>query len=391
MRGLVKEPTGEETRGSSSTDGREIAQWGAEAPPPRRRRRRSLLVNVVVIVATLGFSYIALSHIKLDEAWKALKTIDLWWLIPALGAFALGNVARALRWRSLFPPGRRPPRPTTLNAMMIGYLYNNLLPARAGEAARVMVLNQRSSSPAVEITGTVVLERLFDILGLLAIFFLAAPWLPHVGWFHAAAIVAGVLLAGVLICAGVLAIFGERPLRILLWPLRRFSPLTEERLERALVELVHGLSALRDWRVASEALVWTLAAWMCSVTCAYLIIVAFHLHLGFDAGVLVMVAVGMSMILPSAPAAVGIYEGATLIALNAYKQPHSVALPYAVVLHLVNLIPFVVVGLALLHYNSRHPITTAKRAEPSAAPPAIAPEETDRGAYPEPALPMIAR
>ena len=274
--------------------------------------------------------------------------------------------------------------------MMIGYLYNNLLPARAGEAARVMVLNQRSSSPAVEITGTVVLERLFDILGLLAIFFLAAPWLPHVSWFRAAAIVAGVLLAGVLICAGVLAIFGERPLRILLWPLRRFSPLTEERLERALVELVHGLSALRDWRVASEALVWTLAAWLCSITCAYLIIVAFHLHLGFDAGVLVMVAVGMSMVLPSAPAAVGIFEGETLIALNVYKQPHSVALPYAVVLHLVNLIPFVVVGLALLHYNSRHPVTTVKRAEPSVAPPAIAPQETDRGAYPEPALPMIA-
>ena len=114
MRGLVKESTGGETRGISSADGREIAQWGTEAPP-RRRRRRSLVVNVVVIVATLGFSYIALSHIKLDEAWKALKTIDLWWLVPALAAFALGNVARALRWRSLFrrAGARRARRPST--------------------------------------------------------------------------------------------------------------------------------------------------------------------------------------------------------------------------------------------------------------------------------------
>ena len=71
----------------------------------------------------------------------------------------------------------------------------------------------------------------------------------------------------------------------------------------------------------------------------------FAFHLGFDAGVLVMVAVGMSMILPSAPAAVGIFEGATLIALNVVQAARTrSALPYAVVLHLVNLIPFVVVG-----------------------------------------------
>jgi glycosyltransferase 2 family protein len=319
------------------------------------RRRRRLLVNIAVIAVTVLFCYVALSHLRLGEGWKAVQRSDFWWLIPALGAFALGNVARALRWRSLFPAGRRPPRATTLNAMMIGYLYNNILPARAGEPARVAVLTQRSSSPAVEITGTVALERLYDVLGILAIFFLAWPWLPHVSWFKAAAIVAIALVTAIAIAATVLTIFGDRPLRVLLNPLRRFSPLSEERLERWLGELVHGLSGLRDWRVAIPALILTIVAWFMSILCAYFVILAVQPQLPFAAAVLVLVAIGASMILPSPPAAVGVFEGATLLALHAYGLSHSVALPYALVLHLVNFVPFVVVGVLLLHYNSRHP------------------------------------
>jgi uncharacterized membrane protein YbhN (UPF0104 family) len=94
---------------------------------------------------------------------------------------------------------------------------------------------------------------------------------------------------------------------------------------------------------------------MLSIACAALVMVAFHLHLPFAAAVLVMVAIGLGMILPSPPAAVGVFEGATLIALRAYGLPHSTALSYALVLHLMNFVPFVLVGGLFLHYNTRHP------------------------------------
>jgi uncharacterized protein (TIRG00374 family) len=314
-----------------------------------------LALNIATVAVTVAFTYIALKGIDLKHAWRALRTSDYWWLVPALAVFALGNVARALRWRSLFPPGRRPPLGTTLDAMMIGYFYNNILPARAGEPARIVVLTRRSSSPPVEITGTVVLERLYDIVAILLIFFVAEPWLPKVSWFGTAAIVAGALAAAIASAATVLAIYGDRPVRKLLRPLRRVLPLTEERLERIVAELTDGLSGLHDWRVALEALVWTIVAWMLSIACAALVMVAFHLHLPFAAAVLVMVAIGLGMILPSPPAAVGVFEGATLIALRAYGLPHSTALSYALVLHLMNFVPFVLVGGLFLHYNTRHP------------------------------------
>jgi glycosyltransferase 2 family protein len=328
----------------------------AGGPPSERRPRRSrLLINLATVAVTVVFSYVALSDIKLGQAWHALRSSDYLWLLPALVAFALGILARGLRWRSLFAPGRRPARGVVLNAMMVGYLYNNILPARAGEAARVVVLTRRSSSAPAEILGTVVLERVFDVVTILLIFFVAEPWLPHVSWFGAAGLAAIVLAVLIAAAATVLAVYGDRPIRLLLRPLRRFAPFSGERFDQTIEELTHGLSGLRHGTVALEAFLWSLAGWMLSALCAYIVSLSFHLHLGFACGVLVVVAVGLSMILPSPPGAIGVFEGAALIALKAYGISHSAALPYALILHAVNFIPFLIVGALLLHHNSRRP------------------------------------
>ena len=328
--------------------------WGARLWRARPRRSR-LLINLVIVVVTVVFSYIALSGINFSEVWRALRSCDYWWLIPALVAFGLGSVTRAMRWRSLFAPGRRPPPGTSLDATMIGYFYNNIMPARAGEAARVVVLTRRSAAPMVETVGTIVVERLYDVIVVLAIFFVAQPWLPHVSWLRAAAIAAIALALVIASIVAVLVICGDRPLRLLLHPLRRLSLFSGDHLERIVVELAHGLSGLRNRQVAIEASLWTIIAWMLTALCAYLVSLAFHLHLPFPCGVLVAVAVGLSMILPSPPAAIGVFEGAAILALKTYGLLKSTILPYALVLHAVNFVPYVLIGAWFLHYNSRHP------------------------------------
>jgi uncharacterized protein (TIRG00374 family) len=348
------------SRQAGAREGASARWWSA--------RRPRLVINLVTVAVTVGFAYIAFSGINLSLAWRALRTSNYWWVLASLIAFGLGDLTRALRWRSLFAPGRRPPASVVTNAMMVGYLYNNIMPARAGEAARVVVLTQRSDAAPVEIVATVVLERLYDVLGILVLFFAAEPWLPHVSWLRAAAVAAIVLAVLISAAAIVLAIYGDRPVRLLLRPLRRFPLFSGERLEHTIEELVHGLSGLRHPRLALEAFAWTIVSWLLTALCAYFVTVAFHLHLPFACGILVSVAIGAGMILPSSPAAVGVFEGAALIALSAYNIPHSSALPFALVLHLVNFVPFVAVGAWLLHYNSRHPRSGAARADTSAAP-----------------------
>src|SRR5947199_359959 len=90
-------------------------------------------------------------------------------------------------------------------------------------------------------------------------------WLiPALGAFGPAAVGPGVLAVPLAACAAILVISEDRPLRFLLGPLERHTRFSAERLERTVAELAHGLSGLHNRRVAFEALVWTVAAWLCS-------------------------------------------------------------------------------------------------------------------------------
>jgi uncharacterized protein (TIRG00374 family) len=325
-------------------------------------------VYLLTAGVTVVFSYLALRDVDFATVGHALAHSNYWWLVPALAAFALATFARALRWHALFAPERRPPLRAVGNAMLVGYLFNNILPARAGEAVRVVTLRQRAGTGAAEVVGTVVVERLFDLLSILLIFFAAQPWLPHVSWFHKAAIAAIVLAVGLVAVVAVLVVFGERPVHFLARPLGRLPLLSAERVERWVGDLVAGLSGLHRPTIAFFGFFWSVSAWLLSSLSAWMVTYAFGLHLGFAAGILSSVAVGLAMILPAPPASVGVFEAAALLALDAYGISHTRALPYALVLHIVNFVPFVVFGAIALHLNALH----ARRQRPASGGPSSA-------------------
>jgi glycosyltransferase 2 family protein len=306
-------------------------------------------------VLAVLFTYLAVRGVKWHDAWLAIERCNVWWLIPAMVVFAAQILMRAMRWRSLFAHRRRPGVRPILSATMIGYLFNNIMPARAGEAARVVALTQRTSTPTAEIVGTVIVERAYDVLSLLIIFFCASPWLPHQSWFGTAAVLAGIAAAGLAVLIWVLAVHGDRPLRVIVRPLGRLPGLSVDRVEREAAALAEGLSGLREHRVALEALMWSLAAWLSSALWAWLVLLAFEPSSGFGAGVMVTVVIGLAMIIPSPPAAVGVFEAAGVLALHAYHVSQSAALPYALVLHVSNFVPLVLVGVVTLHFAARQP------------------------------------
>jgi uncharacterized membrane protein YbhN (UPF0104 family) len=80
----------------------------------------------------------------------------------------------------------------------------------------------------------------------------------------------------------------------------------------------------------------------------WILMQGFDLHLSIAAGMLVVVAINLSLVLPSSPAALGVFEAATVVALRAFKVPQADALSYALVLHLLNFVPFLVIGVVLL-------------------------------------------
>lgn len=297
-------------------------------------------------------AYFAVRDAHLDDVWNALGASNYWWLVPAFAALALANLLRACRWQFLFAPSTRPPFRSVLRAMLIGLFFNNVLPARAGEAARVVALKQSVGTSRAEAVGTVVIERAYDVLSVLMILFVTLAWLPPVTWLRAAVVLAVCLSVGIATILIALIFFGQRPLRFLLRPLGRLPFLGAERMEQAAENLVQGLAGLRRPGLAAAALAWTTASWLAFGLSAWFVMLGFDLGLSPMASMLVIIAVALAMILPSSPAAIGVFEAATLVALKAYDVPSSQGLSYALVLHALNFIPYIVAGLVVLHLHT---------------------------------------
>jgi glycosyltransferase 2 family protein len=318
--------------------------------------RRSTLQRAVPwlgIAVTTVFGYFAVRDVRWSEAWTAFRSSNQWWLLPAFTALAVAVLLRAVRWRSLFAPDRRPPLTMTSSALLVGYFFNNVLPARAGEAARVVALHRTAGTSRAELAATVVVERIFDVLSLVVLLFVASPWLPHVAWTTGAYVLAAALGGACLLLVIVVAVWDERPFRLLLRPLMLLPFVEEGRLGRAALNLTHGLAAIKRPRVALAALIWTTLSWLALALSTWFVLVGFDLGLSPLAGLLVIIAINLALIVPSSAAALGVFEAATVVALSAFGVSRSTALSAALVLHLLNLVPYLVAGGVILQLVAR--------------------------------------
>jgi hypothetical protein len=251
-------------------------------------RAGALLATLATLLIAIGFTYLAVRGSSLAHRLGRGRALPRLVARPGdgrlRGADADAGDALAIAVRPRAPAAPR----AVVEATLIGYLFNNIMPARAGEVARVAALTKRSSTPPAEIVGTVVVERVYDVFAVLLIFFCASPWLPHVSWIGAAAILAAVAAVGLAAVVAVLAIYGERPLHWLARPLARLpASRPKDRAPRRparqrAVGPARAPRRARGARLEPRRLDDT-ALW------AWFVLLAFH-HLPFSAGVLVTVA-----------------------------------------------------------------------------------------------------
>lgn len=138
----------------------------------------------------IGAFFIYWFLLKLDAEqkaaiWQAFLDADYWWVAAAMACSLLSHVLRALRWRLLFKPiGLNPSLKNTFGSVVVAYLGNLAFP-RAGEVMRCATLRSSENIPLEKSLGTVVTERLIDMLafvvvivfGMLAMFGKAKDWL----------------------------------------------------------------------------------------------------------------------------------------------------------------------------------------------------------------------
>jgi glycosyltransferase 2 family protein len=128
----------------------------------------------IALFAMLGFLILWLITRNQDtsEIWNEFKNAKLIWIFLAFTGGVIANYFRAIRWNLLISPlGETPKTSTTFYAQMTGYMANLAVP-RLGEITRCATLAKYSKIPFNALAGTVVAERVFDVICLMVLIFL---------------------------------------------------------------------------------------------------------------------------------------------------------------------------------------------------------------------------
>jgi uncharacterized protein (TIRG00374 family) len=333
---------------------------------------------IIGLVVSLVFFVFTLRDVNLGQVWDALQQASYWALIPALAFYFAGVFVRAVRWRILLRPILPPEKDgtpgdialsDTFEVVTIGYMANNVLPARIGELVRAYVLSLRENVRKTATLATILVERIFD--GLIMVGFAAAAILfiflvdsdalatgdnhnlgtflqqlgPLVALFSA-------IFLGLLVVFLVVATSRERTERLAKFGLRFLPGRLHVRVERLLASFIDGLGSLR--RPSSLAAVFGLSilAWLLEATMYYIIGTwGFDLRGGdgqllpFYVYILTTALVNLATLIPQGPGYVGVFEAiAKGVLVGAFGVASDAALSYVLVLHATLLIPVTLLG-----------------------------------------------
>ncbi|GBD13204.1 hypothetical protein HRbin24_01227 [bacterium HR24] len=300
------------------------------------------------LVGTALFLGLFFARTDLGELWDALRTADYRWALPAVALWFVSAWFRSLRWGLLLRHLAQLGTMALYPVLVIGYMANNLLPARLGEVVRAYIMGQRHGLSKMAVLGTIAAERLVDAVVLLALMATAAAFVGLEGHLRVLSLLAAAVVVGafaVVLWAASHRGAVETALGFLLRPLP--GPLAA-RIQGAVDSFLAGTQALRSPRLLAGVAATGGVAWLLEATMYYLVGRAFDLREGFAIYLVLAGAANLAITVPSTSGGIGPFEWASREVLVAAGVASGAASAYALALHGLLLVPVIVAGLVFL-------------------------------------------
>ncbi|MCL4466626.1 MAG: flippase-like domain-containing protein [Chloroflexi bacterium] len=287
-----------------------------------------------------------------DEVRTALSGVNYFWLFPSAAAGVVSVWFKALRWRLLFLPRTGLRTGKLFSITMIGYVINSVLPARLGDPARAVLVGEMGGAPTAQALATVVIERLLDVLTLLVFLVALMPFIGMPDWLWRSAFVVGLAAVGGFVGLLLIGRRRDRLVPALTRLLRPLPVLGSGAIAKQLDHLLSGMDAFGSPGNSAMIAFYCLVIWVLSVSQNYFVQLGFALPVPATAAVLVCIVNVLGMLIPSSPGYIGVFHYLTVLTLGLFAVDPSVALSYAIVLHLTIFVPLVAAGLLALWRES---------------------------------------
>ena len=304
------------------------------------------------VAISFGFVWLALRGLNLPAFWEALRDANYWWLLPGVGVYFLGVWARAWRWHYLLRPLKSIPTRTMFPIVAIGYMGNNIYPARAGELLRAYVLRRKEQVPISASLATIIVERAFDGIVMLSFVFINLPELTNLtadsgfaGSIRALALVGAAVFLGAVLVFLLMAALTEQSKRVISWFTDRLVPERfRDNVDAVSARFLEGLASLRSPADVVMVFLTSVVIWLFETGKYWFVMHAFPFEVSFFALMLMNGIVNLATTIPSAPGYIGTFDAPGIAVLEAYRVPNALAAGYTLVLHAALWLPITLLG-----------------------------------------------
>jgi len=304
------------------------------------------------IGVSIFFMALLLRKIDFMQLGTALSQVDYRFILLGVFCTFVSYFLRALRWHFLLISVKRIPIRVLYPATIIGYMANNLLPARLGELVRAYVLAEREGLETPTVFASLVIDRLFDgftvLLMLLVTLFTLQ--LPQAMAGTVTAIRVGGVLTFLLYCAVLLflLLLKRQTMRTLAFVgllLKPFPDRFSERLLPLLGSFIAGIRLSSKNGHVVAILVLSLLIWTFAVLPVDLTLQGFGIQLPLTASLFIMVLLVFAVMVPASPGFIGTYHYACYKGLSAFGIPESTSISIALIIHGMSFFPVTIAGL----------------------------------------------
>jgi len=310
------------------------------------------------IAVSLFFMVLLLTKIDFLLLGSALRSADYHYVLLAVCFTFFSYFLRAVRWRYLLIHVKTVPLSSLFPATIIGYMANNLLPARLGEFVRAYTLAEREQLETPSVFASLVIDRLFDgfsvlLLLTVTLFTLRLP----AGMDDAAlALRAGGAIMFLLYCAVVLFLYllkrqTMRTLSAVGYVLKPFPKRFSDSLIPLLGSFIGGIR-LSQRMGHGVALVATSAGiWIFCLLSVDMTLRSFNVHLPVTASIFILILLVFAVMVPASPGYIGTYHYACYKGLSVFGVPETTSVSVALIMHGTGFFPVIIAGVYYLWKN----------------------------------------
>ena len=312
---------------------------------------KKILSNILKIVLPLVIAGAILYYMYRDFDFAEVGRIfrdemNIWWLVASLVPITLSHVMRGLRWLiTLEPLGYRPKPADSIDSIFIAYASNILVP-RVGEVSRCAVLTKYDGVPFSKALGTLVAERLVDML--LVVLFVCIVLLTQMGVFASFFAETGTNEDAIislftspktyLIIGGVIGSL------VALWAIMRKTVIYGKIMQQ-LRNFVDGLLSLKKMNRKGLFLFYTIGIWICYFLEFYVTFYCFPFtaELGVVKAMVIFAAISLAIIIPT-PNGAGPWHFVVISMLTLYGVSQVSASSFALIVHTFQTLGVILLG-----------------------------------------------